>query len=140
MDRMPEFLYTWWLFNLKVRFPALSAGLIFTFRQFGENPRAAIILYMAFLDLAKAFASVHHPTLWEILLKYDCPDKLATMIGMLEVKKDGIIAPIFFHYQWQPYYNWQRTCPLALRAATCMTATFQPIASACNNQSRANSN
>ena len=38
---------------------------------------------MAFLDLTKAFDSVHRPMIWKILKKYGCPDTLVTMIRTL---------------------------------------------------------
>ncbi len=38
---------------------------------------------MAFIDLTKAFDTVDRPTLWKVLKKIGCPEKLVTMIRIL---------------------------------------------------------
>ena len=61
-----------------------TIDMIFALRQVQEKCREQRTpLYTAFFDLTKAFDSVHRETLWKILSKYGCPDKLITMICLL---------------------------------------------------------
>lgn len=40
-------------------------------------------LYMAFIDLTKAFDSIHRPALWEVLSKIRCPEKYIRTVWLL---------------------------------------------------------
>lgn len=58
--------------------------MIFAARQIQEKCREQHRdLYMAFIDLTKAFDTVDRPTLWKVLKKIGCPEKLVTMIRIL---------------------------------------------------------
>ena len=38
---------------------------------------------MAFIDLTKAFDTVHRPTLWKVLLKAESPEKRMRVVHLL---------------------------------------------------------
>ena len=60
-----------------------TVDMIFAARQIQEKCREQHRdLYMAFIDLTKAFDTVHRPTLWKVLTKIGCPDKLVNMIRL----------------------------------------------------------
>jgi len=51
-----------------------TADMTFTFRQLQEKCKEnQQDLYAVFIDLSKAFDSVHRPGLWAILSKIGCP-------------------------------------------------------------------
>ena len=61
-----------------------TIDMIFALRQVQEKCREQRTpLYTAFFDLTKAFDTIHRETLWTILSKYGCPDKLISMIRLL---------------------------------------------------------
>ena len=54
---------------------------IFTARQLQEKCQEQNVdLYMAFVDLTKAFDTVSHEGLWKIIAKFGCPAKFITMV------------------------------------------------------------
>ena len=48
-------------------------------------------LYMIFVDFSKAFDTVGRTGLWQLLGKYECPEKFTTMIETLHT---GMIANV----------------------------------------------
>ena len=67
-----------------------TADMIFTARQMQEKCREQMKdLYQCFIDLKKAFDTVHRKSLWKILRKIGCPDKFVSMIEKLH---DGMKA------------------------------------------------
>lgn len=46
---------------------------------------------MAFIDLTKAFDTVHRPTLWKVLRKVGCPEKIINIVRILH---DGMRASV----------------------------------------------
>ena len=46
-------------------------------------------LYMTFIDLTKAFDTVSRKSLWKILAKFGCPNKLIAMVRQFH---DGMLA------------------------------------------------
>ena len=67
-----------------------TADMIFTAKQMQEKCREQQMdLYHCFIDLKKAFDTVHRKSLWKILRKIGCPDKFVTMIERLH---DGMKA------------------------------------------------
>ena len=66
--------------------------MIFAARQIQEKCREQHQdLFMAFIDLKKAFDTVHRPTLWKILSKVGSPDKLINIVRILH---DGMKASV----------------------------------------------
>ncbi|XP_062840465.1 uncharacterized protein LOC134299981 [Anolis carolinensis] len=62
-----------------------TVDMIFTARQLQEKCREQNQpLYMAFIDLAKAFDTVNCSTLWTILQKIGCPDKFVNILQLLQ--------------------------------------------------------
>ena len=58
--------------------------MIFTARQLQEKCREQRQpLYMAFIDLTKAFDSINQEALWRILAKYGCPEKFISTLRLL---------------------------------------------------------
>ena len=69
-----------------------TVDMIFAARQIQEKCREQHQdLFMAFIDLKKAFDTVHRPTLWKILSKVGCPDKLINIVRILH---DGMKASV----------------------------------------------
>ena len=69
-----------------------TADMIFTARQLQEKCREhKQPLYMAFIDLTKAFDTVDRQALWSILLRYGCPDKYVRILRLLH---DGMTATV----------------------------------------------
>ncbi|PFX18122.1 LINE-1 retrotransposable element ORF2 protein [Stylophora pistillata] len=61
-----------------------TVDMIFSARQIQEKCREQHKdLYKAFIDLTKAFDSIHRPTLWKVLSKIGCPEKYIRMIRLL---------------------------------------------------------
>ena len=61
-----------------------TADMIFTVRQLQEKCREQNKpLYMAFIDLTKAFDTVDRELLWEVLARYGCPPKFIRIIRLL---------------------------------------------------------
>ena len=61
-----------------------TVDMIFSARQIqGKCREQHKDLYMAFIDLTKAFDSVHRPTLWKVLFKIGCPEKYIRMVRLL---------------------------------------------------------
>lgn len=61
-----------------------TSDMIFTARQLQEKCREQHLpLYMAFIDLTKAFDSVNRTALWCILSKIGCPDKYLKILRLL---------------------------------------------------------
>ena len=66
--------------------------MIFSVRQLQEKCREqGLPLYMAFIDLTKAFDSVDRQALWSILAKYGCHDKYIRVLRLLH---DGMSATV----------------------------------------------
>ncbi|XP_029634968.1 uncharacterized protein LOC115210504 [Octopus sinensis] len=82
--------------------------MIFTLRQLQEKCREQHQpLYLAFIDLSKAFDRVSRELLWDILAQYGCPDKFIRILKLLHdnmharvqtdgVKQGCVIAPTLF--------------------------------------------
>lgn len=69
-----------------------TVDMIFAARQIQEKCREQHQdLYMAFIDLTKAFDTVHRPSLWKVLSKMGCPDKLISIVRLLH---DGMKASV----------------------------------------------
>ena len=61
-----------------------TVDMIFSARQIQEKCREQHRdLYMAFIDLAKAFDSVDRPTLWKILSRIGCSEKYIKIVRLL---------------------------------------------------------
>ena len=61
-----------------------TSDMIFVARQVLEKSREQHReLYMAFIDLSKAFDSVDRPLLWEILRRSGCPPKFVRLVQLL---------------------------------------------------------
>ena len=64
--------------------------MVFTVRQLQEKCQEQNAdLYMAFVDLTKAFDTVSREGLWKIMAKYGCPDKFISMVRKLPRWYDG---------------------------------------------------
>ena len=60
-----------------------TIDMIFAARQLQEKCQEQNApLYFAFFDLVKAFDTVQRDTLWKILRRFGCPEKLVTMIRL----------------------------------------------------------
>ena len=69
-----------------------TTDMIFTARQLQEKCREQRQpLYMAFIDLTKAFDSVNRAALWRILGKFGCPEKFISIVRLLH---DGMSARV----------------------------------------------
>ena len=69
-----------------------TTDMIFTARQLQEKCREQRQpLYMAFIDLTKAFDSINREALWRILAKYGCPEKFISTLRLLH---DGMSARV----------------------------------------------
>ena len=69
-----------------------TTDMIFTARQLQEKCREQRQpLYMAFIDLTKAFDSVNRAALWQILGKFGCPEKFISIVRLLH---DGMSARV----------------------------------------------
>ncbi len=61
-----------------------TVDAIFTARQLQEKSREQHKpLYMAFIDLSKAFDMVNRHTLWKVLLRIGCPEKFIRVLRLL---------------------------------------------------------
>ena len=56
---------------------------VFTLSQILEHSKEWNTLYPTFIDLEKAFDSVHRESLWRILRHYGIPSKIVNIIRML---------------------------------------------------------
>ncbi len=55
--------------------------MIFTARQLQEKCREQHQdMFMAFVDLSKAFATVQRELLWDVLLRFGCPNKFVNIL------------------------------------------------------------
>ena len=69
-----------------------TVDMIFALRQIQEKSREQRTpLYTTFIDLTKAFDSVHRETLWSILRKYGCPEKFVGMIRLLHDNMNAVV-------------------------------------------------
>ena len=69
-----------------------TTDMVFTVRQLQEKCQEQNAdLYMAFVDLTKAFDTVSREGLWKIMAKYGCPDKFISMVRKLH---DGMMASV----------------------------------------------
>lgn len=69
-----------------------TTDMVFTARQLQEKCQEQNVdLYMAFVDLTKAFDTVSREGLWKIMAKYGCPDKF---IGIVRNLHDGMTASV----------------------------------------------
>ena len=72
-----------------------TADMTFTFRQLQEKCKEhQQDLYAVFIDLSKAFDSVHRPGLWAILSKIGCP---AALVDIIRSFHDGMRAVSYTH-------------------------------------------
>ena len=75
-----------------------TTDMIFTARQLQEKCQEQNMdLYMAFVDLSKAFDTVSREGLWKIMAKFGCPTKFIAMVrqfhdGMLARKSKMIVS------------------------------------------------
>lgn len=79
-----------------------TTDMIFTARQLQEKSyEQNRPLYIAFIDLTKAFDSVNRPLLWKILAKIGCPDKFIRILRLFHddmsatVLSNGILTEPF---------------------------------------------
>ena len=56
-----------------------------------EMPGQYVNLYMAFVDLTKAFDTVSREGLWKIMTKFGCPAKFIAMVRQFN---DGMLARV----------------------------------------------
>lgn len=67
--------------------------MVFTIRQLQEKAREQHVpLYVAFIDLEKAFDSVNREKLWLILERYGCPPKLKQIIAQFHESMVGRVS------------------------------------------------
>jgi len=72
-----------------------TTDMIFTVRQLQEKCREQNKpLYMAFIDLTKAFDTVDRELLWEVLARYGCPPKFIRLIRLLH---DQMLATVLIN-------------------------------------------
>ena len=79
-----------------------TTDMIFVLRQIQEKCREQNMgLYVAFIDLTKAFDTVSRDGLWKILSRLGCPPKFLAMIRQLhegqrgQVKQNGTLSDSF---------------------------------------------
>lgn len=79
-----------------------TCDMIFVARQLQEKCREQHVgMYIAFVDLSKAFDRVPRELLWRILRRFGCPDKIVTLIqsfhdGMkVRVSASGVLSEEF---------------------------------------------
>lgn len=79
-----------------------TVDLIFTTRQLQEKCREQHQdLFMAFIDLSKAFDTVNRELVWRILAKFGCPPKF---INILRQFHDGMMARVAVgEYESEPF-------------------------------------
>lgn len=66
--------------------------MIFAARQLQEKSREQNRpLYMAFIDLTKAYNTVNRQALWHLLLRYGVPRKLVDIIRSLHEGMNGLV-------------------------------------------------
>ena len=66
--------------------------MIFIVRQCQEKCQEQNVdLYMAFVDLTKAFDTVSRERLWKIMAKFCCPNKFIAMVWQFN---DGMLARV----------------------------------------------
>ncbi|KAL7865124.1 hypothetical protein SRHO_G00103710 [Serrasalmus rhombeus] len=69
-----------------------TTDMIFTVRQLQEKCREQNQpLYMAFIDLTKAFDSVHREALWLVLAKIGCPEKYIRVLRLLHDNMSAMV-------------------------------------------------
>ena len=69
-----------------------TTDMVFSARQLQEKCREQNMdLYMAFIDLTKAFDTVSRAGLWSLLAKFGCPSKLVNIIKQLH---EGMIGRV----------------------------------------------
>ena len=69
-----------------------TIAMIFCLRQLQEKCiEQGRPLYMVFVDVSKAFDTIGRTGLWQLLKKYDCPEKFTTMIEALHT---GMMANV----------------------------------------------
>ena len=71
-----------------------TTDMVFTLRQLQEKSREQQKpLYMVFIDLTKAFDSVNHEALWQVLGRLGCPSKFVNLINQLH---EGMSARVIY--------------------------------------------
>ncbi|XP_068082254.1 ras GTPase-activating-like protein IQGAP1 [Anabrus simplex] len=68
-----------------------TTDVIFCARQMQEKCKEHLPLYMAFIDLAKAFDSVKRDALWKILARIGCPQKYINILRLLQDNMKGMV-------------------------------------------------
>ena len=69
-----------------------TVDMIFCLQQLQENCiEQDRLLYMAFVDLTKAFDTVGRYELWQLLRKYGCSEKFTTMLESLHIGIMGYV-------------------------------------------------
>ena len=77
--------------------------MTFTFRQLQEKCKEhQQDLYAVFIDLSKAFDSVHRPGLWAILGKIGCP---AALVDIIRSFHDGMRASVIENGERLPEFD-----------------------------------
>ncbi|XP_076036018.1 uncharacterized protein LOC143021978 [Oratosquilla oratoria] len=89
--------------------------MIFTARQLLEKYQEQnVSLYTTFVDLTKAFDTVHQKGLWKIMAKFGCPAKFISMVQQFH---DGMYARVQSDGEYsQPFPVWngvKQDCVLA---------------------------
>ena len=80
-----------------------TADMIFAARQLQEKCREQHQdLYMVFIDLTKAFDSVHGEGLWKVLKKIGCPPKFINIIRSLH---DGMLGCVLDNGEMSAPFN-----------------------------------
>ena len=80
-----------------------TADMTFTFRQLQEQCKEhQQDLYAVFIDLSKAFDSVHRPGLWAILSKIGCP---AALVDIIRSFHDGMRSSVIENGERSPEFE-----------------------------------
>jgi len=67
-----------------------TADMIFSAWQIQEKCREQTFI-MAFIDLTKAFDSIHRPALWKVLSKIRCPEKYIRTVWLLHGNMSALV-------------------------------------------------
>ena len=82
----------------------LEEPLIFVARQIQEKCREQTQeLFMAFIDLTKAFDSINREALWKVLSRCGCPAKFITILRYLHDKIDMTATVLFNWTEMEPF-------------------------------------
>lgn len=94
-----------------------TVGMVFTTRQLQEKCREQHKdLFMAFVDLSKAFDTVQRDLLWEVLLRFGCPTKF---VNILRQFHDGMTARVTI--------GGQQSSPFPVRTGVRQGCVLAPV-------------